>query len=377
VLRRTLCRLAVSCLILLPYLASVPAADAQGVSQAMLSTVAARAGQVGTVNSIEAVQSDAGAAMVTINPHTTSVPESAWTIPVTLFVLHGSFEEVEAKVPVGDAPPKGDVLAYIVNQKDEIAAISVSNEAVDLSGPVQQFSSAQDEATIARARHKLPKPPRAHAATWGKNCKIEPAKNHCYTYADWEMKGAEEVEGAYEFQDTTAMDVPESEDGAFVDNEQWVDQYPGAKGGSWLENGQQGGDFKGCCQIWWFYAMQYPGEHYFAYVTEPVVWPTGPYNDYGIVSFGKGEWCEMYGPGLDTKYYCYGGWQSSSKELNTGAEVADEVQPSFSAWQEVAAQHMNGGWYNWNFSRTEDTTPGFLCWGQNTAPPGDIYYGTC
>jgi hypothetical protein len=83
----------------------------------------------------------------------------------------------------------------------------------------------------------------------------------------------------------------------------------------------------------------------------------------------------MYGPGLDTKYYCFGAWRASSKDLQAGAEVADEVQPSFSVWQEVAGQHMNGGWYDWNFSRTEDTTAG-LCWGQHTAPAGDIYYGT-
>jgi hypothetical protein len=84
----------------------------------------------------------------------------------------------------------------------------------------------------------------------------------------------------------------------------------------------------------------------------------------------------MYGPGLNTKYYCFNGWPNSSKRLEAGAEVADEAKPSFSAWQEVAGQWMTGVWHDWNFSKTYDSTAG-LCWGQNTAPPGDIYYGTC
>jgi hypothetical protein len=234
--------------------------------------VAARAAQIGTVDSIEAVQSNAAAAAIAINPHTSSVPESASAVPVTLFVLHGSFDDVAAKEPSGSAPPTGDVMAYIVNQKEEIAAMSLGNEAihlsgavqqlssmslgneaVPLSGAVQQFSSTQDRATIARARHKLPKAPRARVATWGNNCKIANS-HHCYDLAEWAMTGHEEVRGAYEFQDTTAMDVPDSESGAFVDNEQWVSMYE-TKGGSWMENGQQGGEYKGCCQIWWFFAM--------------------------------------------------------------------------------------------------------------------------
>jgi hypothetical protein len=340
----------------------------------VLSTVAARAGQIGTVNSIEAVQSTAGAAMVTMNPNTTWMPEWERVIPVTLFVLHGSFDDTAAKVPLGQPYPKGDEIAYMVNQNGEIAGTYVGPETVHLTGAVQQLGSAQDHATIARVRHKLPKPPRARAATWGNNCKI-PDAYHCYDLAEWNMEGAEKVEGAYQYQDTTVMNVPESEYGAFVDNEQWVTMYETA-GGSWMENGQQGGAYKGCCQIWWFYAMQYPGEKYYAFETEPAVWPTGPYNDYGIVSFGGGQWCEMYGPGLNTKYNCYGGWPNYSKKLETGAEVADEVQPSFSAWQEVAAQWTTGAWHNWNRSHTTVTTAG-LCWGQHTSPPGDIYYGTC
>jgi hypothetical protein len=159
-------------------LASAPAVGAQTVSQAMLNLVAARASQDGTVNSVEAIPTTAAAAALALNPQTTHQPEAYATIPVTLFVMHGTFEDASIPMPPGDGAPKGSVLAYIVNENEEIAATSIGNEAVGLrgeaaplTGDVQQFRSAKDHATIARARHELPKAPRARIATWGKDCK--------------------------------------------------------------------------------------------------------------------------------------------------------------------------------------------------------------
>jgi hypothetical protein len=138
----------------------VSAADAQGVSQATLRMVVARAAQIGTVDSVEAERSNAVAAAIAINPDTSSLPNSASAIPVTLFELHGSFDDVEAKVPAGGTAPRGDVIAYIVNQKEEIAATYIGNQAIPLRGAVQHFRSAQDRAIIAHANHKLSKAPR-------------------------------------------------------------------------------------------------------------------------------------------------------------------------------------------------------------------------
>jgi hypothetical protein len=95
-------------------------------------------------------------------------------------------------------------------------------------------------------------------------------------------------------------------------------------------------------------------------------------------------WCNKVGPSLEVTGFCYGGWSSNtSMLLAAGAEVADEVIPSFSALQHVAAQHLNGVWYDWNFAESVNESPGKgevlgLCWGQLSGySAGDIYYGTC
>jgi hypothetical protein len=149
------------CLAVIVCMSYVSAADARGVSQAAFTMVVARAARIGTVDSVEAVQSNAAAAAIAINPHTSSVPESASTVPVTLFVLHGCFEDMAASEPRGDAAPAGDVLAYIVNQNEEIAAMSLGNKAIPFTGSIQRFNSARDLAIIARSRHRLPKAPQA------------------------------------------------------------------------------------------------------------------------------------------------------------------------------------------------------------------------
>ena len=256
-LGRTLCRLAASCLLLLAGLALVPAAGGQPVSQAMLSMVAARASQDGTVNSIEAMPTTAAAAALAVEPQTTYQPEALSTIPVTLFVMHGTFEDASIPMPSGSSAPKGSVLAYIVNENKEIAAtsigdgaVSLGKEAVPLTGDVQHFRSAKDHAIIARARHELPRAPRARIATWGDDCKREPPEYHCHVQAEWWMTGSEKVEGSYQDVDTTVMDVPDSEEGAFVTNEQWVSMKGHEIGKAWMEIGNIGGNYHGCCELW-------------------------------------------------------------------------------------------------------------------------------
>jgi hypothetical protein len=61
------------------------------------------------------------------------------------------------------------------------------------------------------------------------------------------------IEGTQELQETTTMDVPGSEAGYFVDNEEWT-SFGESK---WIEAGQQGGGYKDCCTLWWFYAGSY------------------------------------------------------------------------------------------------------------------------
>jgi hypothetical protein len=110
---------------------------------------------------------------------------------------------------------------------------------------------------------------RARAATWGNNCKLA-NPYHCYFQSGWYGGSSEEIEGSWEQQDTTALDVPGSSSGDFVDMEQWV--WMDSSGTKWMESGQQGGEYKGCCSLWWFWAMEYGGEKYYAYVNPPYVW---------------------------------------------------------------------------------------------------------
>jgi hypothetical protein len=153
---------------------------------------------------------------------------------------------------------------------------------------------------------------------------------------------------------------------------------------AWMEIGNIGGNYHGCCELWWFWALKYPGGNITVYDTPPYVGPASDNNIFGIVSYGGGVWCNKEGTSLEVLQDCYGGRSSNTSTLlQAGAEVSDEVIPSFSALQHVAAQHLNGVWYNWNFAEHQNDSPGKggvvgTCWGQLSGePPGDIYYGTC
>jgi hypothetical protein len=114
----------------------------------------------------------------------------------------------------------------------------------------------------------------------GNNCKSAELY-HCYFASGWYGEGSEEIEGSWEQQDTTALDIPDSSAGDFVDMEQWV--WMDSSGSKWMESGQQGGEFKGCCSLWWFWAMDYGSPtKYYAYVNPPYVWEVAKnhYNNY-------------------------------------------------------------------------------------------------
>ena len=175
------------------------------ISKEALATVASRAGQMGTINSIEAVASTAGAAAVALNPHTVAVPERGANAPVTMWVVHGDFDDTLAKTPPGAKTPTGTVVAFILNQEERVAALYVGNTAPALSslGSPEDFSSPTDSAIVARAAHALPKPPKVgrlslvprtdyqghpglgrtlrHGAITAKS----PNEYHCYYLSEW------------------------------------------------------------------------------------------------------------------------------------------------------------------------------------------------
>jgi hypothetical protein len=83
--------------------------------------------------------------------------------------------------------------------------------------------------------------PTSAGATWGNKCSLGNG-HHCYAVAQWEMTGSgngggEEVKGLSSEFYTTAMLVPQWENGDFVTNEQWMSGYYGR----WVEDGQVAG----------------------------------------------------------------------------------------------------------------------------------------
>jgi hypothetical protein len=363
-------------------------ASPQVVGQTALDTIGQRAGAMGTVTSMEAVTTSVGAAQTVLKA---SAPPAASTQPIALVIVHGKFVDELAKVPAKAQLPSGSVAAYTVEPRSgEVGLTYLGDSAPSLAllGTVERITPLATAASVSKAgrhvrigrhRHLL-----AKAATWGNNCKSD-STHHCYSVADWYMSAAgEEVRGTESEQKTSAMNVPGSESGYFVTNEEWLG-FP-SKPNYWLEIGQQGGEFKGCCALWWFYAWS-NGTGYHERVTAAEgVWQVtaNTWNNYGIQWAGSGTWCIYVGPTWEQKIACEAGFPNTSKNLEDGMEVATEAKPSAAGSVVANGTWMNGAMYTWNFASNQTQTysggpaPG-LCISQY-APvnfPGNINYGTC
>jgi hypothetical protein len=319
-------------------------------------------------------------------------PSSAAT-PVTLVVMRGNFVDTMAKEPASAAAPAGHTMAFILDRATgRVAALYVgeARPSVSTLGPVEAFSTSTSTSSVSSARRarKLPRllarsrhHHRARAARWGllNRCGAEsaPTNRHCYDLAEWE---GTQLEATQELQKTTTMEVPGSEYGYFVDMEEWTSL--GSAGG-WFETGQQGGEYKGCCSLWWFYAGSFGPKEYFQYVDAPYVWEVSAnqYNEYAMKSVNPStpNWCIYIAPNFETKYACFSSskWSVYSTGLEAGAEVATEEKPSFAGSQEVNYQALSGYYYGWGSSTTySHSTPG-LCHTYVGPTPGDMNYGTC
>jgi hypothetical protein len=366
-------------------------AYAQVISQAELGTLVEMASRSGMVEDVETVSSTAADAQSTLNPHTSPTssaePSALVSTPVAVVVMHGHFVDGMAKVPPHAEAPSGDILAYTVNQlTGRVAALYVGDSAPSLAGlgGVERLTTASDKATISRANRRFAVAShhrvRGKVATWGDNCKYVPSEDHCWATAEWDMtKTGEEIEGAESFQTTTTMSVPGWEDGYFVDNEEWTILSKNEE--KWEEVGQQGGEYKGCCSLWWFYAVNYGPNEYYQYVDAPYVWEVGlkERHYYATESVEhNGTWCvDTSGNGLEwLQDKCFSGFSVYSKKLEAGVEVATESKPGNAASVLVNGQHLNGYYYGWNEGYEQSTTPG-LCVSYIGPTLGDIDYGTC
>jgi hypothetical protein len=365
-------------------------AAAEVLSNAQLAMLVERAAESGVVESAEAVNTTAVSAAMTLTPELapaySEMPASSAATPVVFVVMHGHFVDTLAKNPPHSLAPSGHMMSFIFNPgTGRVAALSVgeAEPAISALGSVEQFVTPTTNAEIGRIRARpLPHPGphhRAHAAKWGTNNKCGPkVENHCYMTAAWR---GENIEGTQELQETTTMDVPGSEAGYFVDNEEWT-SFGESK---WIEAGQQGGGYKGCCTLWWFYAGSYgpKASEYFTYEDAPYVWEvkTNQFNEYEMKSLNPTTptWCIYIAPNFETQHACFSSskWTVYSSHLEAGAEVATEEKPAFVAYQTVNGQHLSGYWYGWGSSTTYETETAGLCHSYTGPTPGDMKYSTC
>jgi hypothetical protein len=336
----------------------------------------------GTVESGEAVSGSQEAIEAAFDPAERTLSPSRLSAArppavLDLVVMHGHFEDMDAKVPAGAPTPQGTVMSFVVNQgTGRVAATYVGDTAPDLSAtyvePLQ--GTAPVKAQSASVKRKLGRP-RAHVATWGNNCRFATAY-HCYVVATENMKGAEEVYGVDDETDTDYIDVPGWQHGYFVDNEVWA--WAHVLGPStWTEIGQQAGEYKGCCNTWWFYAFENGTEGYRQFVDAPYVSevPESTGNHYMMKTAGGGIWCWYFGTGEELKA-CAADFAWQATQLEAGGEIATEEKPVFDSSTNNSAEWTNYTWHTWNFATVAADTSG-LCWSALNGAPGNIYYDTC
>jgi hypothetical protein len=391
-------KVGVGMLVLLVSLAAgVTAAQAQGVlTEAELGAALQQAEPAGTIDSIEAASASQGAIEAAFDPGELELPaaDRAPKPPasLSLVVMRGHFEDMTAKVPPGTAAPTGSVMTLVMNRgTGNVAALGVGNTAPIMpagamiehpsvtpalrarSASMRRWAVRARQATRARAQVARA---RAHAATWGNNCKYSPSYDHCYVISRYVMKGAEEAFGGVTEQRTAFINVPGWESGYFVDNEMW--SWSKAKGAeTWTEVGQQAGEGKGCCNVWWFYAFQNPVEKYKQFVGAPWVWevPLNVGNHYSMQWAGGDIWCWYYGSSNELKA-CANYFYKQATVEEAGGEVATESKPSFASAANNGTEWNNYTWHTWNFSEYVTTTAG-LCQSLLNGAPGNIYYDTC
>ncbi len=214
------------------------------------------------------------------------------------------------------------------------------------------------------------------SASWGKKqsggaCSAG-ENHHCYATAAWFMShGNEKIEGLSTNEITTAMSVPYWQNGDFVTNEQWAN-FPGDR---WVEDGQTAGHGYDAISLHWFYA-------YKNCAAASCYWENlAPWSDregwvpnaYTVNSIGGGSWCFKIGA-VQTE--CDGGFETYTKDVEAGAEFADEAEPTNAGKQETGVQWIEGTWHHWAAAEWVHEAAGTCVSGwQNIA--GYINYGTC
>jgi hypothetical protein len=198
------------------------------------------------------------------------------------------------------------------------------------------------------------------------------------------MEGSEQVLGAVDEVNTSSMDVPQFAEGAFVDDEMWVDLGSGSNGARWMEIGQEGGNYRSCCSLWWFRAYQNNLGYYELPPSEGWEINFNGWANYGVESVGSDEWCWYIGAAWEVQDGCRANFPNTSKALTDGMETDSNSEPANAASIVVSAAHTDGKWYTWNKStyeeinsKGENTTHTCVSGFAGAPAPGNINVSTC
>ncbi len=225
----------------------------------------------------------------------------------------------------------------------------------------------------------------AHAQTasakWGptNNCYLDQTEgHHCYAESEWYMEGypTEYVDGSVAYMDTTSMNVPGWEGGAFVSNEIWV-AFRGLPG--YMEAGQVGGNGEDCCTLHRFYSGTTDGKNFYEY-DQPGAINLNEFNNYYISDPGHNAvWGIYWGPEATLVHTYSGLFPAWSSVLIGGAEAAANTQPTNRGFDEVASVWPpNDTWHAWASITTAKNIiwPGMCGYLNPESPnPGSIRFG--
>jgi hypothetical protein len=368
-MRRLLRVVPVLALIALAAPASAWAGEVEVLTQTEQESALKYGQQEGTVSSLEAMHSSSaveaaeqiGGEKQPAEAEGPKVPAMTST-PVDVVVLHGQFVAWGTPAPQGQPTQEGTVLELVMNRlTGRVAASSLGNtqtvtpgnaaverdsikpSSIQVAHLLQLRADARQAVAGVRVRHG-----RARAATWDGKCHAS-ENTHCYALAQWYMKpSGERIIGSHYLLDMSAESYATPGGEQFIDDEEWMQPGPdGETQGGWAESGiiKRYGTHQ-----WWFYAFKDGKEPLKVYIEPPYTTEVteGEWDRQGLISRGNGEYCVVIGWEYQDVYWCQPVGFIYSKQVEDGAEMADESTPLDRSGAVSNYEGLEGKYWNWN-----------------------------
>jgi hypothetical protein len=219
--------------------------------------------------------------------------------------------------------------------------------------------------------------------------------DHCYALDEWNMPGAERVEGQYAGVTISQASVPGATGGDRINNEMWTSFGP-----YWIEDGIYVGHEYGniepkgrtsSTEPTWFYALNYNSGGKEIYAERDYTYGPSVGTEWWIyhLSTGSNVWCVYFD---NSEAACYGpsGFETDSKRIEEGLEdYYIEKAPVNNGIMIGEGQWTDGSWHNWN-AQTYQASSGFcaekpgggdyglgsLAWSTSSCGGGDALLGS-